>query len=173
MPQPRVICPFCVSRQVAVVQRTPPLVRFECHKCGRAWDQADGPALGAQPTEPGRDVPVADVPPRQVEAVAAVQRRELEPLPSATSARVAAPSVQWVLRRMSGQQLQCNVSETPGGAWCVILKLGAETMLSESYPDAVSAIRRTRTIHSELVQKGWMPLEAQVPPHARSRVHSR
>lgn len=72
------------------------------------------------------------------------------------------PDPLWILRGTTERQLVCRVSQVPSRLWIVTVKLAHETMLSESYPDAASALQRATALHEGMIGKGWS--HVPVPP---------
>jgi hypothetical protein len=60
-----------------------------------------------------------------------------------------------VLQGTTAKELACSVTEAPSRAWIVMLKLGHETMLRETYPDQTSAVGRAGDLKDGLIEKGW------------------
>jgi hypothetical protein len=70
----------------------------------------------------------------------------------------------WRLQGATPKPVDGHVTPGSGGSWLVHVVQNCESVLTESYPDAASALTRAGQLRDGLVAKGWL----QVPIRADS-----
>ena len=70
----------------------------------------------------------------------------------------------WRLNGTTNKVIDCCVTQTPSSAHAVVVSLGRETILNETYPDEASTIRRAIQIREGLLKGGgWTIAESMAP----------
>ena len=71
-------------------------------------------------------------------------------------------TVLWRLHGATAKDVECRLSTTPAG--CLLtLRRNAANLLSEHYPDAVSANTRAGMLKDGLIAKGWTQVPLSEP----------
>jgi hypothetical protein len=68
-------------------------------------------------------------------------------------------SAVWQLHGTTAKDATCVIRHTPSGLWEIRIVRADETLLSETFPDAASALARANKIRDSLIENGW----TQVP----------
>ena len=72
------------------------------------------------------------------------------------------PITVWRLNGLTNRVIDCRVTQTPSKAHAIVVLLGHETFLYETYPDQASAVGRAMQIREGLLKGGrWTALPAE------------
>lgn len=70
----------------------------------------------------------------------------------------------WRLNGSTNKVIDCCVTQTPSSAHAIVVALGPEMFLHETYPDEASAVRRAMQIREGLLKGGGWTIAEPLPP---------